>query len=74
MYMGSRVRLKYHFCDQSFWNTRMSLIMNDTFMALFWIQREKERGGGDPDNPFGDDDDADKMEAIAKAFEEKYVG
>ncbi|XP_071086935.1 ubinuclein-1-like isoform X1 [Haliotis cracherodii] len=34
--------------------------------------REKERGGGDPDNPFGDDDDADKMEAIAKAFEEKY--
>ncbi|XP_067663591.1 ubinuclein-1-like [Haliotis asinina] len=34
--------------------------------------REKERGGGDPDNPFGDDEDADKLEAIAKAFEEKY--
>ena len=31
------------------------------------------QGDDKSDDPFGDDDDADRLAAIAKSFEEKYV-
>lgn len=46
------------------------------FHYLFILKGEtKTPNGGvpDPDDPFGDDEDHEKLAALAKSFEEKYV-
>lgn len=44
--------------------------------AYAFIKGETKTPNGDvpnPDDPFGDDEDHEKLAALAKSFEEKYV-
>ena len=46
------------------------------FHYLFILKGETKTPNGrvpDPDDPFGDDEDHEKLAALAKSFEEKYV-
>jgi hypothetical protein len=41
---------------------------------LFQGETKPSNGGiKDPNDPFGDDEDHEKLAALAKSFEEKYV-
>lgn len=46
------------------------------FAYDFFLKGETKTPNGDvpnPDDPFGDDEDHEKLAALAKSFEEKYV-
>lgn len=46
------------------------------FCIWFFLKGETKTPNGDvpnPDDPFGDDEDHEKLAALAKSFEEKYV-
>lgn len=51
-------------------------IIHILLICIWFLKGETKTPNGDvpnPDDPFGDDEDHEKLAALAKSFEEKYV-